>query len=176
MTNISRRVQGRSLELSIFVIKFFGEFWLIFLLYPYHFSKVQALLYKDFSQRVNFCRWYLQNVTTLNSQSESQTMSTNEANVSRNAIKNFHTNLVLAKQNPNSITETHFEEQFSVNVWAAIIGNNIIWPCFFGEHALMDSVPYILAKKNYIIMLLENVSVALRNQMWYCSFLCNYCS
>ena len=111
----NQRVRGRSLQL--FVIKLF-EFWLIFLLYPYRH-------YFPWIPQCDFYQWYFQNVT-LNPQIESQIMFTDEANFSRNTTQNFHNNHVWADENPHAITETHFQDQLSVNLWVGIIGNKFI--------------------------------------------------
>lgn len=135
-----------------------------FLLYPYHILRVQALLPRDFPQRVNFCRWYLQKVRR-NPQFESQIMFTDEANFSRNAIQNFHNNHMWADENPYAITETHFQEQFSVNVWVGIIDDNLIGPFFLPGR--LNGQSYLHFLQEELPVLLEDVPIALRNEMWY---------
>lgn len=100
------------------------------LLYPYHIQRVQALLPRDFEPRVDFCRWYLDRLRE-NPHFASQILFTDEANFSRNAIMNFHNNHHWADENPHAITERHFQEQFSLNVWVGILGDHLIGPFFF---------------------------------------------
>lgn len=135
-----------------------------FLLYPYHILRVQALLPRDFPQRVNFCQWYLQSIA-LNPQFESQILFTDEANFSRNAIQNFHNNHMWAEENPHTITETHFQHQFSVNVWAGIIGDYLIGPFFLPGR--LDGRSYLHFLEEELNGLLEDVPIALRNRIWY---------
>lgn len=48
----------------------------------------------------------------------------------RNAIVNFHNNHSWAEENLNGLAETRHQEQFWVNAWTVIIGNNLIDPLF----------------------------------------------
>jgi len=100
-----------------------------FLLYPYHIQRVQALLPRDFPLRINFCQWFLQKIAE-NPLFDAEILFTDEANFSRNAIRNFHNNHFWSEENPHAIMETHHQEQFSVNVWAGIVGNYLIGPFF----------------------------------------------
>jgi len=135
-----------------------------YLLYPYHILRVQALLPRDFLKRLTFCQWYLHNVE-LNPQFERQILFTDEANFSRNAIQNFHNNHLWADENPHAIKETHFQHQFSVNVWAGIIGDNYIGPFFLPGR--LDGQSYYNFLRDQLPLLLEDVPLAIRNQMWY---------
>lgn len=135
-----------------------------FLLYPYHILRVQALLPRDFPSRVTFCQWYLENIAQ-NPQFESNILFTDESNFSRNAIQNFHNNHLWADENPHAVTETHFQNQFSVNVWAGIIGDHFIGPFFL--QGRLDGQSYLNFLQEQLPLLLEDVPIAIRNQMWY---------
>ncbi|EZA47044.1 hypothetical protein X777_16701 [Ooceraea biroi] len=116
-------------------------------LYPYHIQRVQALLPRDFPQRLIFC----------------QVLFTHEANFSRNAIVNFHNNHLWCDENPHAILESHFQVQFAFNVWVGIIGDFLIGPVFLPLrlngasylHFLEDELP------------LEDIPLMLRNRMWF---------
>lgn len=134
------------------------------LLYPYHIQRVQALLPRDFPLRINFCRWFLQCLIQ-NPLFQNQILFTDEASFSRNAIRNFHNNHLWSEENPHAIQESHFQEQFSLNVWAGILGDYLIGPFFLpgrlnGEryrHFLEEDLPILLA----------DVPHRLRNEMWF---------
>lgn len=106
--------------------------WRIFksqMLYPYHIQRVQALLPRDFPQRLAMCQWF-QNRIAQNPRFLSQVLFTDEANFSRDAIMNFHNNHVWADENPHAIMEGHHQQTFSVNVWAGVVGDHLIVPFF----------------------------------------------
>lgn len=135
-----------------------------FLLYPYHIHRVQALLPRDFPPRMDFSHWYI-NETTENPQFPSQIMFTDEANFSRNAIRNLHNNHVWAEENPHVISETNTQQQFSVNVWAGIIGDHLIGPFYLPGR--LNGQSYLHFLQEELPVLLEDVPIGLRNQMWY---------
>lgn len=134
------------------------------LLYPFHIQRVQALLPRDYEPRTQFCRWYIQKVIE-NPQFDSKIMFTDEANFSRNAITNFHNNHYWAQENPHAITETHFQQQFSLNVWIGIISDHLIGPFFLPGR--LNGQDYCNFLTNDLPLLLEHVPLQLRQQLWF---------
>lgn len=134
------------------------------LLYPYHVQRVQALLPRDFEPRTQFCRWYHQRLAE-NPHFDSIIMFTDEAHFSRNAIMNFHNNHNWAQENPHAITESNFQEQFSVNVWIGIIDDYLIGPFFLPLRLNGQSYSHFL--QNDLPLLLEDVPLYLRHQHWF---------
>lgn len=134
------------------------------LLYPYHIQRVQALLPRDFPLRINYCRWY-RNRLVANPNFECIILFTDEASFSRTSIVNFHNNHLWADENPHGIVETHFQEQFSLNVWGGIIGDHLIGPFFLPGRLTGDSYRHFLQYE--LPLLLEDLPLLLRNQMWF---------
>lgn len=157
----STRKIGRALNICY---KMVWEILRDSLLYPYHIQRVQALLPRDFPLRIAFSRWYLQKVAQ-NPLFESQILFTDEANFSRNAIQNFHNNHIWADENPHAITESHFQEQFSLNVWVGIIGDYLIGPFFLPGRLNGNSYRDFL--QHDLPTLLEDVPLFLRQEMWF---------
>lgn len=110
-----------------------------FLLCPYHILINQVLLPN--SMRLMVSEWNLKNIM----QNCSPILFTYKTNFSRYDIHNFHNNFLWVEKNSYAITETHFQHQFSVNVWAKIGGNHIN-SCYVGD--LMDSPTCIFFNKN----------------------------
>jgi hypothetical protein len=102
------------------------------LLYPYHIQRVQALLPRDFHPRLMFCRWLIHTMAH-NNNFLPNILFTDEANFSRDAIMNFHNDHFWADENPHVIRESHFQQQFSLNVWIGIIGDYLIGPFFYQQ-------------------------------------------
>lgn len=133
-------------------------------LYPYHIQRVQALLPADFPKRLNFCEWLLQKITE-NNQFLNFILFTDEANFSRNSIQNFHNNHLWAQENPHAITEVHHQHQFSLNVWAGIIGDFLIGPFFLPPR--LDGNIYRYFIEHELPALLEDIPIIMRNQLWF---------
>lgn len=134
------------------------------LLYPYHIQRVQALLPRDFPLRINFCTWY-RNRLAANPRFDCVILFTDEASFSRNSIMNFHNNHVWADENPHAIVETRFQVQFSLNVWGGIVGDHLIGPFFLPGRLTGESYLHFL--RHELPLLLEDLPLLLRNQMWY---------
>ena len=69
------------------------------------------------------------------------------------------------EENPYAVTETHFQHQFSVNVWAGIIGNYFIGPFFLPGR--LDGQSYLNFIQEQLPLLLEDVPIEIRNHIWY---------
>lgn len=131
---------------------------------PYHIQRVQALLPDDYFSRITFCQCFLQKLAEI-PQLLKLILFTDEANFSRDAIRNFHNNHVWAKENPHEIREDRFQHQFSLNVWVGIVGDFLIGPVFIPER-LTGNV-YCNFLKHTLPDLLEDVPLATRNAMWF---------
>lgn len=133
-------------------------------MYPYHIQRVQALLPRDYPQRVNFCQWFLERLAR-NPQFLNNFFFTDEANFSKNAITNFHNNHVWSQENPHAISERYFQYQFSLNVWAGIVGDRLIGPFFLPQR--LDGQTYRHFLENELPTLLEDLPLAQRTQLFF---------
>ncbi|XP_018368842.1 PREDICTED: ATP-binding cassette sub-family A member 2-like [Trachymyrmex cornetzi] len=157
----STRKIARTLNVSNYVI------WRILKeqqLYPYHIQRVQRLLPCDFPQRLAFCQWILQKLEE-NPQFLSQVLFTDEANFSRNAIINFHNNHLWSDDNPYTIIESRFHQQFSLNVWVDIVDDFLIGPYFLPLR--FDGVLYRKFLEEDLPQLLQEVPLMMRHTMWF---------
>nr|CAH7740264.1 unnamed protein product [Callosobruchus chinensis] len=110
------------------------------------------------------CNW-LRNQILRNPNFLSQVLFTDEACFSRNAIINFHNNHVWSEDNPHAFIEHHFQEQFSFNIWAGIIGNHFIGPYFLPHRLTGEQNQRFLV--HVLPELLEEVPLRERYHMWY---------
>lgn len=134
------------------------------LLYPYHLQRVQSLSPNDFIPRQNFCRWIV------NSNNEtpgflSSILMTDECCFTRDGILNFHNTHRWADANPHAIYETHFQQRFSLNIWAGIIGNQMIGPYVLPERLNGDNYFHFL--ETHLPLLLEDVPLDIRRRMYF---------
>lgn len=134
------------------------------LLYPYHIQRVQALLPQDFHTRLMFCRW-LMHMMAHNNNFLRNILFTDEANFSRDAIVNFHNDHFWADENPHVIRESHFQQHFSLNVWAGFIGDYLIGPFFLP--ARLTGETYTDFLRHHLPILLDEVPLLVRASMWF---------
>lgn len=132
-------------------------------LYPYHFQRVQALLIRDFLPRVVFCQWLI-NMIGQAPLFLRHILFTDEANFSRNSIRNFHNNHNWADENPHGFFEGNHQYQFSLNVWLGMIDNHLIGPYFLPLRLNGDSYCHLLEE---LPVLLEDVPIQVRQHLWF---------
>lgn len=133
-------------------------------LYPFHIQRVQALLPADFLQRIVYCTWLLHQQVA-SPRFLSCILFTDEACFSRNSIMNFHNNHIWADENPHAVTETNYQQQFSVNVWVGIVGDFLIGPHFLPPR--LNGQEYRHFLEFTLPELLENVPLVVRRAMWF---------
>lgn len=125
--------------------------------HPFHLTPVQELLPADFPVRFQFCQIMLQRNNRngiLNS-----ILWTDEATFTRDGVTNYHNEHVWSIENPHAKRQRAFQRRFSVNVWAGVIGNELIGPRI---------LPPRLNGQNYLNFLeeyLENVPLQQRRTM-----------
>lgn len=99
-------------------------------LFPYKVKLVQHLNENDFEYRIQFCRWFLDNVNN-DPNFPTKILWTDESNFSNNGIFKWNTSYPWTEENPRNIRERNFQNRFSVNVWCGMLGNKILGPYFF---------------------------------------------
>jgi len=127
-------------------------------MYPYHEQRVQHLGPGDFAERLEFCKW-------LNGsrQAHHYSLFTNEAKFNRDGVNNTHNSHVWADENPHATVESNFQLRFSVNVWCAVLDDQLIGP-FFLEGT---REAYLRFLQEELPRLLEDVPVNKRSRMYF---------
>jgi hypothetical protein len=92
-------------------------------------------------------------------------LTTDEANFARDGIFNARNTHIWSIENPHAIRERHFQKRFSVNVWGGIIGNKLIKPYILAPR--LNAVSYLDFLNNHLAILLEDVPLLTRQNMWY---------
>ena len=134
------------------------------LLHPFHVQRVQALIPRDYPLRVNFCEWLLHQ-HHLNPNFTMNILVTDEAIFTRNGIHNFHNTHYWSLENPHVTRRTHFQQRFSVNVWAGIVNGILIGP-FILDNRLTGALYFQFLRHN-LPVLLEEVPLNVRQRMWF---------
>lgn len=129
-------------------------------LHPFHFQRVQDLMPQDFPARVQFCRWILGHRNKL-----SKILWSDEANFSRCKVFNSHNTHLWADENPRGVRRTNFQNRFSINLWAGIIGNQLIGPIELPNN--LNSQRYLDFLQNRLPELLEDIPLETRVGMYF---------
>jgi len=92
-------------------------------MYPYHVQRVQHLRPGDFAERLEFCKW-------LNGSRELHhyILFTDESQFNHDGVNNTHNSHVWADVDPHATVESNFQQRFSVNVWCAVLDDQLIGP------------------------------------------------
>lgn len=95
----------------------------------YHLHKVQNLLPDDLPRRREFSEWFLQQ-TTNDAFFPRMVIWTDEATFTRAGIFNQHNAHIWQHENPHAVRDSHFQYQFSCNVWMGLCNDSLIGPIF----------------------------------------------
>jgi hypothetical protein len=95
----------------------------------------------------------------------SSVLFTDEAAFTRNGIITFHNNHVWAEENPRAVVQSRHQQQFSINVWAGIIGDVLVGPHVLPQRLTGNSYQNFL--ENDLLTLLEDLPLAIRACMWF---------
>lgn len=133
-------------------------------LYPFKLQKVQALKPADYPRRVDFSRWFL-HMDIQDQMFLEKVLFTDEASFSREGIFNSRTSHVWAEDNPHATFIRGYQEKFSVNVWAGIIGDHLIGPYILPNR--LNAPVYLVFLRDILPELLENVPLHIRQDMWF---------
>lgn len=135
-------------------------------LYPFHFRKVQNLHEPDYDARVVFCSWLMRQRRLIHLFCD-RILWTDEANFNRTGITNFR-NLhkwMPKDENPFAVRPASFQVEFSINVWAGMIGDHLIGP--FVLPSRLSGPAYLTFLQEDFPGLMEDVDLATRRWMWF---------
>lgn len=132
--------------------------------YPYHLQRVQALLERDFVPRVEFSNWLLSEWDH-DREFAKIIIFTDEAHFTRDGIFNFHNNHLWKTVNPHGLHIGKHQEKFSLNVWAGIVGDQILGPVFLPQ--TLDGARYLEFLQNDFQDLLDEVPLVVRQRGYF---------
>ena len=115
----------------------------------------------DFAERLEFCKW-------LNGSRELHRyiLFTEESQFNRDGVNNTQNNShVWADWNSHTTVASKFQKRFSVNVWCAVLDDQLIGP-FILEGRLTGEV-YLRFLQKELPRLLEDVPLNKRGRMYF---------
>jgi len=129
-------------------------------MYPYHVQQVQHLPPDDLAERLNFCKW-------LNGSREVHPyiMFTDDAQFNRDGVNNTHNAHVWGDENPHATVESNFQQRFSVNVWCAVLDEQLKGPLIL-EGGLTGET-YLRLLQEELPQVLEDVHLNKRSRMFF---------
>ena len=92
---------------------------------------------------------------------------TDEATFTRKGTVSSHNNHVWYTENSHGTRIRAAEVRFSVNVWAGIVGNHLIWPYLLPER--LTGWNYLISLQLVLPQILDDthISTAMRPSMWF---------
>lgn len=138
--------------------------------FSYNPHLVQELLAEDFDRRSEFCEIMMERCNN-NFDFINQILFSDEATFCLNGTVNKHNCRFWSQENPHWMLEHHTQHHQKINVWAGIIGRNIIGPFFINES--LNSERYLVLLQNEIIPALynlfpnENHPERLADRVWF---------
>lgn len=94
---------------------------------PFHFTPVQNLLARDLPARVEFSE-FLRNEQRANRNFLENILFTDEATFTRRGVFNWRNSHYWDVENPHLPKESHFQQEFKINVWCGIVGDRLLGP------------------------------------------------
>lgn len=128
-------------------------------LHPFHLTPVQKVVAADYQKRMDFYAWLIEN-SDRDRLFLSKILWTDESQFTKDGCFNYHNEHRWSRENPRATRIASSQHRFSVNVWAGIVGNQIIGPHFF-EGALNANM-YLSFLEDNLSDLLEDVPLNIR--------------
>ncbi|XP_063931273.1 uncharacterized protein LOC135143347 [Zophobas morio] len=133
-------------------------------LHPYHYTRVQHLRPTDYPRRVHFAQWFLRQ-NELNPDFSRRILFTDECSFSREGMFNAHNWHFWAHENPHLTRVRAYQERFTINLWAGIIGTTVVGPFVLPDH--LNGEAYANFLRLELPALLEDVPLNVRRNMWF---------
>lgn len=109
--------------------------------------------------RISFCN----HILSLSARQLGDILYTDECKFDRAGVFNIHNQHVWSDENPHAIKETNIQRQFSVNLWAGIIGNRLIGPIILPD--IVNGANYLSFLQNILPDLLEDLPLEVLRSM-----------
>jgi len=130
-------------------------------LHAYHYTSVQDLREEDYTRRKRFCENFLRRVD--DPEFSSRVIFSDESLFTREGIFNHHNMHTWNEENPRVTRPINFQTRWKLNVWAGIMGTNILGPVILPD--ILNGASYLEFLATNIPDFLEEVPLADRNKI-----------
>lgn len=131
-------------------------------LHAYHYTSVQDLREEDYPLRRRFCENFLRRVNE-DQDFPSRVIFSDESLFTREGIFNSHNMHMWSDENPRITRLRNFQVRWKLNIWAGIMGTNILGPVILPD--ILNGVSYLEFLSENIPDFLEEVPLAERNKI-----------
>jgi len=131
-------------------------------LHAYHYTSVQDLREEDYPRRKRFCENFLRRVDE-DPEFSSRVIFSDESLFTREGIFNHHNMHSWNQENPRVTRPINFQTRWKLNVWAGIMGTNILGPVILPN--ILNGASYLEFLETNIPDFLEEVPLADRNKI-----------
>ena len=125
--------------------------------HPFHLRRCQELTPADYLPRLEFSRWLLENW-------QRNIIWTDESTFTRVGMYNQHNQHLWMHENPHACRVDSFQHRFSVNVWAGVIGTQVLGPVFLPR---LNGDTYLQFLREILPELLDDVPLVLLRDVFY---------
>ena len=129
-------------------------------MYLYHVQQVQYLGSGDFAQRLEFCK-----LLNGSRHLHRYILFTEEAQFNHDGVNNTHNSHVWADENPHATVESNFQLHFTVNVWCAVLDDQLIGPFILEDHLTGEA--YLRFLQEELPPLLEDVPLNKQGHIYF---------
>ncbi|KAE8745037.1 hypothetical protein FOCC_FOCC008349 [Frankliniella occidentalis] len=131
--------------------------------HPFKVILDQGLTDEDPARRLAYCRW----LTDMPAAADfaSNVLWTDEATFNNRANVNRHNCHYWARETPHWLRTVDHQQQWSVNCWGGILGNQVIGPHFF--EGRLNAARYLQFLQDELEYLLDDVPLAQRRDHWF---------
>ena len=120
---------------------------------------MQALRPPDYQARLVFCQWFLRKCVE-DPHFIENIVFTDETDLKKNGIVNFHNTHVWSDENLHVIEEFRNQHQFCINIWAGIVGDRIKGPYVLPNR--LTGAIYHQFLSNELPIMLEEISLSFK--------------
>jgi hypothetical protein len=131
-------------------------------LHAFHYTRVQHLRPEDYPRRKSFCEDFLRKVDR-DPRFLSRVIFSDESLFTREGIFNSHNNHYWSDENPRLTRVRSFQIRWKRNVWAGIIGRQILGPIYLPDN--LNGANYVEFLQNTMPEFLEEIPLFERNNI-----------
>lgn len=131
-------------------------------LHAYHYTRVQQLQAEDYDRRRIFCENFIREVDR-DPSFNSRVIFSDESLFTREGIFNSHNMHVWSDENPNVTRSRSFQHRWKMNIWAGIMGTEILGPVILPD--ILTGVTYVDFLQENLPDFLEEVPLYERNKI-----------
>jgi hypothetical protein len=133
-------------------------------LHAFHYTRVQHLRAEDYQARRTFCENFLRKVDR-DPRFSSRVIFSDESLFTQEGIFNSHNMHYWSEENPRVTRLKNFQVRWKINIWAGIMGTQILGPVILPD--ILTGQTYVEFLRENLPDFLEEVPLFERNKMFF---------